>query len=165
MDFVCGVCGQAHDILPSLGFRAPAAWMEADEEERALEFNLNEDFCAHRNERFFIRCCLVIPVLDSETHRFEFGVWARLGTEDFWRYMATINAIDQSGLPPMAAWLSNPVNGYPDTQGLTGRILARGDRLRPLLELDDGDHPLAVQQREGVTFDHVTRFMHALGGL
>jgi hypothetical protein len=45
--------------------------------------------------------------------------------------------------------------GYPDTLHLKTMVHTREPGRRPFIELDPTDHPLAVEQREGITWERV----------
>ena len=38
----------------------------------------------------------------------------------------------------------------------------RDDGIRPFVELEDTDHPMAREQREGITLDHVMEIIYAV---
>lgn len=52
-------------------------------------------------------------------------------------------------------WLNAWLKPYPDTINLKTRVHFRDDGIRPYIELEPTDHPLAVEQREGVSVDRV----------
>jgi hypothetical protein len=157
------VCGKSHEGFPALICHAPALWDAADDAERKSDFKLSDDLCRYKDEHFFIRCVLLIPVIDAEVEPLEFGVWSTLSRENFERYVETYNDTDQSKLGPMFGWFSNELQGYPDTVNLPCDVWPQDDRRRPLIELHEGEHPLAVQQREGITLEQLTRYMHDRG--
>jgi hypothetical protein len=51
--------------------------------------------------------------------------------------------------------------GYPDTLTLKARAHLRDQQTRPSLELEPTDHPLAMEQRKGVTVQRVQEFYEA----
>lgn len=108
---------------------------------------------------------LQIPVVDSDTEVFEFGVWSTLSAESFRRYFDTFDDTDQSKLGAMFGWFANRLDGYPDTLSLACDVLPQDNGQRPLIRFHDTDHPLAVQQREGVTLRVATDYLHARGAL
>ncbi len=108
---------------------------------------------------------LKIPIVDSDSEVFEFGVWSTLSAENFWRYVETFDDLDQSKLGEMFGWFSNRLAAYPDTQGLACHVVPQDNRQRPIIVLEPTDHPLAIQQREGVTLDYVLRYLHDNGVL
>jgi hypothetical protein len=165
LSYVCSQCGFAHEGLPASTCRAPTLWLEATETERAEDFRLSDDFCAFKNEHYFVRCVLQIPIVDSDSEVFEFGVWSTLSADNFKRYYDTFDDLDQSKLGPMFGWFSNRLADYPDTQSLACSVVPQDNRQRPLIVLEPTDHPLAIQQREGVTLDYALRYLHDNGVL
>jgi hypothetical protein len=57
--------------------------------------------------------------------------------------------------PPMFGWLCNDLGVYPTTFGLKTLVHLRDAGQRPLIELEPTDHPLAVEQREGISLQRV----------
>jgi hypothetical protein len=163
LTFVCKVCGKAHDGFPALTCRAPAMWDAASKLEQKRDFKLSDDFCVYKDEHFFIRCVLLVPVIDADVAPLEFGVWSTLSKDNFRRYAETFDDGDQSKIGGMFGWFSNWVDGYPDTTNLPCDVWPQDNGQRPLIELHDSDHPLVEQQRQGITLDHLTRFMHERG--
>jgi len=51
--------------------------------------------------------------------------------------------------PPMFGWLSTNLPPYPQTVNLKTSVHLRNDGLRPFIELEPTDHPLAIEQRDG----------------
>ena len=59
---------------------------------------------------------------------------------------------------PALSWsvvLATRVPGYPDTDGLPATLRQRAPGLRPTVELDESDHPLAGEQARGITMGRV----------
>lgn len=165
MSFVCSVCGEEHDGLPALTFKSPDYWRALDEESRAAG-RCDADFCVTRTpeENFFIRCVLVLPINDGPERTLEFGVWSTLSRENFMRYGETFSDSDQSKLGPMFGWFSNEMRGdFSGSFNLKCRVHPQDNRQRPMVELEPTDHPLAVAQREGITFEYAQRLMHKHG--
>ena len=48
-------------------------------------------------------------------------------------------------------WLCSAVPGYPDTQQLKTMVRVRPWPTRPFVELEPTGHPLAIEQREGIS--------------
>ena len=57
--------------------------------------------------------------------------------------------------PPYFGWLSTALPGYPETLLLKTSVHTRAVGRRPFVELEPTDHPLAVEQRTGITWDRV----------
>jgi hypothetical protein len=69
------------------------------------------------------------------------GAWTLLGERHYEHWDAGREEQEE----PWFGWLSNSVPGYPET------LVLRGEELRPLIRLQPTDHPLAVDQRDGIT--------------
>lgn len=56
---------------------------------------------------------------------------------------------------PFFGWLNTALSPYPDTASLKTQVHLRDGFIRPFIELEPTDHPLAVEQREGITVERV----------
>jgi hypothetical protein len=144
-----------HDDLPlDWAFDAPVYW----EGPRGENDYLDSDLCVWTDdggrENFFIRGVLELPVVDS-ADVFGYGVWSSLSEDSFRRVLELWEDPARVDEPPYFGWLSNAIPDFPDTLNLPLSVVTRELELRPCFQLDDGDHPLVVAQREGVTLDFV----------
>lgn len=57
---------------------------------------------------------------------------------------------ERTRLGPYFGWLCTPVPGYPDTMYLKTMVHQREVGRRPLVMLEPTQHPLSIDQREGV---------------
>ena len=153
------MCGETHDELPAAAIPAPYVWEQSSEEERAAEFELTADTCVWQDEHFFVRGVLEIPLLDREGS-FDFGIWSTLSAENFERYMALFDSPERASLGPMFGWFSNRLPGFPDTLNLKCMVHPRDDGLRPIIELEPTNHPLAIQQHGGIRFADAVAYLH-----
>lgn len=166
--WVCPCCGQAHAGIFDLLCVRPQAWQDGDDyaPNSAILTSrhvLTEDFCILNDEHFFVRSVLRLPVIGSDGQSFGYGCWATLSRQNFEIYIDTLDSGEQQGLGPWFGWFSNRLNGYPETLNLKAQIHALGGHVRPLIELEPTDHPLAVEQRVGITFDRLLE-IYALNG-
>lgn len=159
--FLCSCCNAQHDGLPfSYGFPAPAYWnTELDNDPNSL---LADEQCVIKGQHFFIRARIVLPVLDSDED-FEWGVWVSLSEINYasacglWTDPRRINE------PPYFGWLSTELACYePTTLNLKSKAHTQPVGTRPVLELEPTDHPLAVEQRTGITRTRVQYFAERL---
>ena len=158
--YTCSCCGKYHEELPmSYGNPAPVYYDEASLEEREDRFELDEDICIMDNEHFFIRGCLEIPIRGTDEHLI-WGAWVSLSETNF----NTIKRFwdKQESLEPVIGWFSTSLPCYPDTVNLKARVHFRPDNIRPYIELEPTDHPLAVEFREGVTVERVQEIAEEL---
>ena len=150
--FTCPCCGQEVVGIPELGYDAPLYYALLSEEERQQRAKLSSDFCSIDGEDFFIRAVCRVPV-EGTDQDFGWGVWVSLSEENFRRYFDSYEDPDQSRLGGMFGWFSNELPGYPDTRNLQTTVVPQDGNLRPLVYINDvhADHPLFVEQREGIS--------------
>jgi hypothetical protein len=158
---VCRCCGERHEGLPySYGAEAPAYWQDdlADDERSVLD----NEVCIIRAEHFFVRCRLIIPVLDAATE-FDWGVWVSLSQANFDRSLQLWGTPGREQEPPYFGWLSTELPAYPAaTLNLKTNVHTQPVGARPLVELEPTDHPLAVEQRTGITVARVQEIAEQL---
>ena len=152
--FHCSCCGQRHEELPfSYGVPAPAYWNE-DLEGRPGSV-LGEEQCVIGVEHFFVRGRLVLPVLDAD-EEFDWGVWVSLSKTKFARVTELWTNPERVHEPPYFGWLATELPLYtPTTLNLKAHVHSQAVGVRPTIELEPTDHPLAVEQRTGITLAHV----------
>jgi hypothetical protein len=161
MAFICSVCGEAHEGLPDIGDEKPYYWYTLPREERDGRARLTEDTCVIDDRDFFIRGVLRLPVRDDEQD-FGFGVWVSQKRENFERYVAEP---DSAEIGPFFGWLSTEIDYYAEsTLSLKTMAHFRGGDARPTIELEQTEHPLAIDQREGITLAKAWEIVHFYTG-
>jgi hypothetical protein len=132
-------------------FAAPVHWSPEMASRRRC--GLTSDACIIDRRAFFVRAVLRIPVIDSD-QAFEWGVWVSQSERDFRRLNRPWNVVRQHRLAPTSGRLSNELPGYEvSTVDLKAVLHHRRPGLRPLIELEPTDHPLAVDVRDGIPLD------------
>jgi len=167
--WTCHSCGEVHKGVFDIVYDKPVIW--ADSTNRVSNSDLmpfstdflSDDFCILKGEHYFVRCVLELPILDTSGGRLGFGVWSSLSEENFAVYVESFNSDDQGALGPWFGWFSNRLKGYPDTLNLKCQVNPRNGRRRPLIELEHTDHPLARDQRKGVSIDRLIEVYAAYG--
>ena len=154
MRWYCATCGAEHDELPlDWAYDAPQFW----DGPRGENDRLGADFCIWTDdddrECYFVRGVLELPVLETE-ETFAYGVWSSLSKASFDRLTDTWDDQETPSGGTYFGWLCNALPEFPDALGLPLDVVTRAD-LRPTLVLHDGDHPLVVAQRNGVTHQWV----------
>jgi hypothetical protein len=153
--FRCRRCGEWHDDLPMHhGAAAPAYWYSIPEDEREERADLTSDLCVIDGQHFFIVGNLELPLIGSE-QRFSWDVWVSLSQANFKRAYRLWDQPGREAEPPYFGWLSTSLPGYPETLSLKTHVHTREVGRRPFVELEPTDHPLAVEQREGITLERV----------
>ena len=153
--YTCRCCGQYHAELPlHYGAAAPVYWYGVPAKERKKRCVLSADQCVIDEENFFIVGNLDIPVVGS-TEPFSWDVWVSLSAQNFARACELWQSASRVSEPPYFGWLATELPGYPDTVNLKTMVHSRDVGRRPFIELEPTDHPLAVEQRQGITWDRV----------
>ena len=101
-----------------------------------------------------MRGVIPIPIIGSEA-LFMWGVWVSLSREHFFRMSELWNDPKIVEEPPYFGWLSNNIPVYPNTLNLKTNIFSRNVKHRPYIELEPTNHPLALEQRRGITCERV----------
>ena len=111
---------------------------------------LEAGICIIRRQHFFVQGLIEIPMLDSDDS-FAWEVWVSLSRDSFGRMMDDWEKPGRESAPPYFGWLSNAITGYPSTINLKTHLHTRPIGRSPAIELEPTDHPLAVEQRTGIT--------------
>jgi hypothetical protein len=119
--------------------------------------------CILEGEHFFVRCVLDIPLIGSGGRSFGYGVWSTPSRKNFLLYQETFDSGEQGDLGPWFGWFSNRLEGYPDSLNLKCQVHPRAGRQRPWVELEATDHPLALEQRNGISFDRLVEILELHG--
>lgn len=154
IEFRCATCNQIHSGVPSFGWDRPYQYFQLADEERDARCDLGSDDCVIDGKWFFIRGCLEIPIIGHDSV-FTWGVWVSLSEERFIEWARLFDVPKRSDRGPYFGWLCSEVLIYPSTLLLKTTVHLRDDGIRPFIELEPNDHPLAIEQRDGITMDRV----------
>lgn len=156
MSYCCSTCGEIHDDLPDIGSNKPDYWWHVSEDQREKIITLTEDTCII-SEDFFIRGVIEIPILNYP-EGFGFGVWVSQKEENFYKY---VENSDSEEIGPFFGWLSTNIEFYEEeTLSLKTMAHFRGNGLRPKIEVEPTNHPLAVDQQNGITLEKAWKIVH-----
>ena len=161
MPWKCHICGIEHDDLPDcFGIESPwpALVPEAEFEARV---ELTRDQCVVDGEHFFVRGHIQIPIHGRE-EPLAFSVWASLSEKSFLHMNDRWDAPDRDTDPPYFGWLCSPISVYPSTIHLKLSVQSRSLGLTPLFALEPTDHPLAIEQQQGITEARWHQIAHQL---
>ena len=159
--YVCATCGAFHAELPlCYGTPAPDLWETLSAAEQG---ELTPDLCSIDHASFFVRGHLEIPIQGTD-ELFIYAVWVSLSETNFARTRALWNDTARAQEPPYFGWLSTSLPGYPETLNLKTLVHTRAVGQVPRIELEPTDHPLAVEQREGITWEGIREIAELLCG-
>jgi len=152
--FRCKSCSKVHEGIPSLGWDYPVQYLQVPESERATRCSLTSDTCVIDKEFFFVRGCLELPVIGDD-EAFSWGVWTSLSEKNFQHFQELYGERKRADHGRFFGWLCSHIWIYPDTLNLKTMLHLRDDGIRPFVKLEPTDHPLSVEQRNGITLERV----------
>lgn len=159
--FICASCGERHLLPTSFGAEAPASYLALPEDERSTRALLSSDQCIIDDQWFFVRGLIELPIVGTD-QVFGWGVWVSVSEKSFRRIAELWETEGREREPPCFGWLNTWLPGYPNTLSLKTMVHTRPVGVRPCVELEPTDHPLALEQRNGVTWDRVRAIATAL---
>lgn len=158
--FQCACCGEWQEGVPGFAAAAPLYFYSIPEAERTTRCKLTSDTCVIDDDAFFIRGCIEIPV-EGTGEPFVWGAWVSLSRQNFDEYISHGDDPDRELLGPYFGWLSASFLVYPEAENLKTRVHPREAGVRPFIELEPTDHPLAVEQRKGMAAERVGQIFAA----
>jgi hypothetical protein len=135
---------------------APDIYAGIPESERAKRSLLDTDLCVIDKKHHFIRGCLDIPIAGTPDV-FRWLVWVSLSEKNFNRAVEVWERPGRESEPPYFGWLSTSLPHYPETLNLKTNVHTRLVGERPRIELEPTGHPLALEQREGISLARAQR--------
>lgn len=160
--FYCRTCGQHHADMPmDFGADAPAPFYAVPEGERKRRCDLTSDICVIDQKEFYVRGSLEIPVVDGP-RPLVWGVWVSVSDKSLRRIAEIWEKPGREFEPPFFGWLCTSLPLYPETLSLKTHVHTRPLGERPFVELEPTEHPLAVEQRTGITMDRVREIVEQL---
>jgi hypothetical protein len=151
----------AGDLPFAFHAEAPDAWDPAMASDP--DSGLTGDQCVIGGERYFVRGLLVIPVAGAEED-FTWGVWVEVSEGSFERMSELWQTPNREREPPYPGWLANALPSYAaSTLGMLARVKTRPVGLKPVVQVSADDHPLSVEQQQGIPLDRVREIAAALG--
>ncbi len=156
-EFKCSCCGEIHRGIPTYGTKLPLAAFFIPKEEREHRVDAGDSDCVIDEEYFFLRGCIEIPVNGFKDH-FIWGAWINVRKEDFLEYITCPDNKNRSELGPYYGYLSAHFLPYEeDCDELRVIMHPREEGTRPLLELEKSEHPLSIEQHNGIAAERVAQ--------
>ena len=168
MDFLCGVCGERHELPLSYSVKAPMALAGIAAEELEQRVAWTPDQCVVDGRDFYLRGRIAVPV-DGLEEPFIWGVWAEVSPMNFMRTNELWEVEERVLEPAFPGWLQTEIPLYGSTVNLEVRVVTQPVGRRPHFELVDQEHPLAIEQRQGLLLERVEEIaemmMHGIPGV
>jgi hypothetical protein len=150
-----------HDGIPAFHADRPTPYWDVPEENREADVLLTSDACVIADQFFFVLGCLEIPIRDLDDV-FTWGVWVSLKKENFSIWLDNYEVAQRSHIGPFFGWLCTRLPIYPDTMHLKTTVHLRDNGIRPFIELEPTDHPLAIDQRDGISLERALEIVHEM---
>lgn len=165
MRYRCPSCAEIHQGFPALAYNLPDAIFQLSAEDREQRAVVSSDLCILDDERYFIRCVLVVAVNGYE-EEFEYGPWVEVNAEDFSRYSVWFNLGASPGWRSIEARLANALpTSNPTTLGIRCMVeLPDDEDNRPFVRVSDTSHPLFDEQANGMAITRATGLIAQLKG-
>ena len=158
--FDCTTCGQYHSELPMcLGAPAPALWYSIPDAEKANRTELSSDQCII-DDHFFVLGRIMLPVIDGDGP-FVWLAWVSLSEKNFLRSQELWNTEGRETEPAYFGWLQSDLPYGSSTLGLKASVQTMPAGERPVITLEDSDHPLAIELNKGISMQRVQKIVEA----
>jgi hypothetical protein len=153
--FQCSVCHLWHDVLPlSYSVKAPLAVQGIAENELLRRVIFTVDQCIVDGHNFYLRGRIPLPVLGHD-QPFIWGVWVSVSRKDFVRTNELWKTAGREAEPPYLGRLNTQLPLYGDILNLPVRVRTQVVGRRPHFEIMNPAHPLAIEQRQGISMQRV----------
>jgi hypothetical protein len=155
--FACSVCGVRHDVLPlSFSVKAPLAVVKIPAEELQQRVVITPDQCVIDDRDFYLRGRIPVPIIGLE-EPFIWGVWVEVSPKNFVRTIEMWNTIGREAEPAFSGWLDTELFLYGYTINLEVSVETQVVGRRPHFRIVDQNHPLAREQRDGISIERVEK--------
>jgi hypothetical protein len=149
--FDCTICGEHHEVLPlSFSIKAPKAALAIPADEWEQRVVITADQCVVDGKTFFLRGRIPVPVIGLE-EPFIWGIWAEVSPKDFIRTIELWKVEGREAQQPFPGWIDSEIPIFGDTINLEVDVWTQPVGRRPHFLMADQDHPLALEQRHGIT--------------
>jgi hypothetical protein len=153
--FDCSVCGEHHDVLPlSYSVKAPLAVTAIPLDEFEKRVVITPDQCVIDGRDFYLRGRILVPIIGLG-EPFVWGVWAEISPKNFIRANDLWNESGRENEPAFPGWLNTELPLFGNTINVEVGVQTQVVGRRPHFTVSDPDHPLAIEQRHGITLERV----------
>ena len=163
-EFMCSVCGERHALSMKYSVKVPQAAIDLPKDELDERLVISPDQCVIDGKDFYLRGRILVPVIEVE-EPFVWGVWAEVGPKDFIRTNEQWKMQGREAEPAFPGWLNTKLPLFGDTINLEVSVKTQVVGKRPQFSVADESHPLAVEQRSGITMERVRRIAEEIAHL
>jgi hypothetical protein len=138
----------------SYSVKAPLAVGAIAAEQLEQRVVMTPDQCVVDGKDFYLRGRILVPVVGVE-EPFVWGIWAEVSPKNFVRTNELWAVEGREKEPPFPGWLNSQLPVFGDTYNLALSVQTQPVGHRPQFTVVDQDHPLAEEQRDGITMERV----------
>jgi hypothetical protein len=131
------------------------------EEAFQAHVEISDSWCVVDDAHFFVRGHIEIPIMNHASP-LTFSVWSSLSEENFNRRQDRWNDPDRRDDPPSFGWPCGPIRPYEPAPDRPLLVQDRERGMVPLFMVTQMDHPLAIDQRKGITIAQWHRMARSL---
>jgi hypothetical protein len=153
-DFLCSICNEHHPLSTSYSIKVPTATLAIPKDKIDSRVVITPDQCVIDNRDFYIRGRIPIPIHGLE-EPFIWGVWAEVSPKNFLRTNELWNTPGREDEPPFPAYLNSEIPIFGPTINLELDVQTQPVGRRPHFFIKDPNHPLAREQREGISLERL----------
>lgn len=148
--------------MESYTFGSPWFGSQLTPQQLGERFKMVDEF-AVIDKQPFVHGCIPIPVIGREMP-FYWCVWASFSCQDFARaaYIRSIPDEYRRPEPNYSGTLASKIGIYPNTLGLTLQIETRPFGQKHFFRLSGAEHPLAIEQRDGISLERLREISELL---
>jgi len=122
---------------------------------------LSNDQCVVDGKEFFVRGHIEIPI-HNHPDFLAFSVWSSLSEKSFQHMCDRWDELDRGDDSPYFGWLCTPIPVYPETIHLKLSVQSRSPGLTPLFTVEPTDHPLSIDQHNGISVQRWHELVHKI---
>ncbi len=161
-EFKCSCCDEIHKGIPTFGADYPITVLQIPLEERESRVDLGSDECVIDEKDFYIRGCIEIPV-HGYNEPFVWGTWVSVSEDSFLTFIKNYEEEKRSQIEPFFGWHCSDFIAYDEAcVSLKTRVHLRDNGIRPFIELEPTEHPLAVEQQKGISKDRLIQIFEMM---
>lgn len=134
--------------------KMPLAVLKIPAEERDTRIVMTPDQCVIDNREFYVRGRFLIPVQEIE-EPFAWSLWAEISPKNFLRTNELWETPGRENEPVFTGYINNELPLYGEMRNLVIDVQTMPVGRLPHFLVRDAEHPLAQQQRNGITLAEV----------
>lgn len=145
----------------TFGNEFPDYYYSVPSGEREKRIELAESLCVVDDEHFFHRGRLTIPIKDYDQDLI-FNVWTTISKDNFIKRNTLWNDPRRIEEKPYFGWLQTTVPTYGNTINIKTIAIENEVGLIPTIEIIEEEHPLAIDQKNGIALDRAMQIVDVI---